>query len=114
VGSSARYLIALWLAAVAGSGFPWGTLSVNIAGSFLIGLVATIADEIGAIGPDTRVLLITGVLGGFTTFSAFSLETARLVEENEMMPAALNVLANVLLGLAAVVLGIMAGRAFER
>ena len=78
LGSGARYLVSLWMVDRLGSAFPWGTLSVNVVGSFLIGLLATLADEFGAVSPDTRVFLIVGLLGGFTTFSSLSLETLRL------------------------------------
>ncbi|MER3420274.1 MAG: fluoride efflux transporter CrcB [Chloroflexota bacterium] len=114
LGSLARYLTGLWLADRLGAAFPWGTLAVNVLGSFLIGLIATLADERGGIGPQARLLLVTGVLGGFTTFSAFSLETWRLLEQNEVGRAALNVLATLLLSFTAVVLGVAAGRALER
>lgn len=97
-----------------GAGFPWGTITVNVTGSFLIGLIATLADESGAIGPDARVFLVAGVLGGFTTFSALSLDTLRLAQGNEMTRAMWNIGASVLLGLAAVVMGVAVGRALER
>ena len=93
-----------------GAAFPWGTLTVNIAGSFVIGLLATLADEAGDLGPGARAFLVTGVLGGFTTFSAFSLETLRLVEDRELARAALYVAGSVLLSLAAAFLGIVVGR----
>ena len=80
LGSAARYLVAVWMVNRFGPDFPWGTLTVNVVGSFLIGLIATLADELGSIGSEARVFLIVGVLGGFTTFSAFSLETLRLLE----------------------------------
>ena len=114
LGSGGRYLVSLWMADRFGAAFPWGTLTVNVAGSFLIGLLATVADELGGIGPDGRVFLIAGMLGGFTTFSSFSLETLRLAQDNEMGRAAANVAVNLALGLCAVVLGVAAGRALER
>jgi CrcB protein len=114
VGSVARYLTSTWMASRFGPAFPWGTFTVNLVGSFLIGLLATLADERGAISPQTRLLLVVGLLGGFTTFSSFSLETWRLAEQGDLAPALLNVLGNVALGLAAVVLGIAAGRSLER
>jgi CrcB protein len=111
LGSGARYLTATARANRFGAAFPWGTLTVNVAGSFLIGLLATLADENGAIGPNMRVLLVVGVLGGFTTFSSFSLETLRLAEGHEPVRAALNLFGNLILGFGAAVLGIAAGRA---
>jgi CrcB protein len=114
LGSAARYLVATWAANRWGAVFPWGTLGVNIAGCFLIGLLATLADEAGRIGPDTRVFLVVGVLGGFTTFSSFSLETLRLAEENELFRAAAYLLASVGIGLLAALVGIAAARAAVR
>jgi fluoride exporter len=114
LGSGARYLAATALAARFGQTFPWGTLAVNVSGSFLIGLIATLADEAGSIGPNGRLFLIVGVLGGFTTFSSFSLETLRLAEERELGRAALNVAGSLALGFSAAVLGIAVGRALTR
>lgn len=114
LGSGARYLVSLWMADRFGATFPWGTLTVNVVGCFLIGLFATLADELGAIGPDTRVFLVAGILGGFTTFSSFSLETLRLGQDNEMGRAALNIAVNLALGMTAVLLGVAMGRALER
>lgn len=113
-GSVCRYLAALWTAQQFGATFPWGTLSVNVAGSFLIGVLATLADEIGAIGPDVRVLLVVGVLGGFTTFSSFSLETLRLVEQHELARTAAYFCASIAVSFAAAIAGIALGRAFNR
>lgn len=111
LGSAARYLVGIWMVAHAGTGFPWGTFTVNLAGSFLIGLVATLADEAGTIGPDTRLFLIAGVLGGFTTFSAFSLESWRLVEQGDVARAMLYIGGSVGLGLAAAIGGMALARA---
>lgn len=112
LGSGGRYLVGTWVAARFGAGFPWGTLAVNIAGSFLIGLLATLADERGAISPQTRVFLVVGVLGGFTTFSSFSLETLRLVDHGDTARALLNVAASLLFAFAAALLGIAVARGF--
>lgn len=114
LGSAARYLLSTWMADRFGGAFPWGTLTVNVTGSFAIGLIATLADEAGSIGPQARVLLVVGVLGGFTTFSSFSLETWRLLEQAGMSRAALNIAASLTLSLAAVALGIAAGRGLAR
>jgi CrcB protein len=114
LGSSARYAVAIWSAGRWGAAFPWGTLIVNVAGSFLIWLIANLADEAGSIGSDGRVFLVVGILGGFTTFSSFSLETLRLIEDRQPMTALWNILGNVLLAFTAVSLGIAAGRALER
>ena len=114
VGGVVRYLTSTWMAERFGSGFPWGTFTVNVAGGLLIGLLATLADERGILGPQTRLLLVVGFLGGYTTFSSFSLETLRLVEAGEVLPAALNILGNVTLALVAAAIGINIGRVVER
>ncbi|MFN8557466.1 MAG: fluoride efflux transporter CrcB [Dehalococcoidia bacterium] len=111
LGSGLRYLGSQGMAARLGLTFPWGTLAVNLAGSFLIGLIATLADERGAVGWRLRLFLITGVLGGFTTFSAFSLETLRLVGQGQPLRAGLYVAGSVALGLLAAAAGIALGRA---
>jgi CrcB protein len=110
LGSMARYLVGLWVAERLGTGFPWGTLSINVAGSFLIGLMATLADEAGKIGAEPRVFLVVGVLGGFTTFSSFALESSRLVEGGDPLRSALYVNASLAFSGAAVVSGIALGR----
>ncbi len=113
-GSAARYMTALWAADRLGVTIPWGTLAVNVTGSFVIGLLATLADEAGAIGPDARTFLVVGVLGGFTTFSSFSLESLRLVEQNELLRAGLYVAGSVGLAFAAAALGIGLARTLSR
>jgi CrcB protein len=99
-GSVARYLVGL-AAAGLGAGFPWGTLAVNVLGSALVGLAA----GLGASG-DARLLLVTGFLGGFTTFSAFSLDAVGLAGRSPLL-AGLYVLGSVGLGLAACALTFM-------
>ncbi len=92
------------------SAFPWGLLAVNVAGCFAIGAVASFADEAGWLGPTARVFVISGVLGGFTTFSSFSLDTLRLAANGQIGFAAGNVAASVLFSL----LGVLAGASFAR
>lgn len=101
LGSVARYLVS-HLAA-----HPWGTLGVNVAGSFLIGIAFVV---LGGRGP-AHLFLVTGLLGGFTTFSAFSLDTLRLVEEGRFAVAGGYVLASVMLSLAACMVGLAMTRA---
>jgi fluoride exporter len=86
-------------------GLPWWTILVNVTGSFAIGYVAAVAPP----GPELRLFLMTGVLGGYTTFSAFSLQTLDLAQRGDWTGAALNVVASVALCLAAVFLGFRAG-----
>jgi fluoride exporter len=111
IGALLRYGFGLFATGL-GAAFPWGTLGVNVIGSLLIGVLAQTlpsADEGGAI---VRLFLITGVLGGFTTFSAFSLDVIQLAEKGAMMQAALYVAASVALSLGAAVLGWSVGRLF--
>jgi CrcB protein len=78
LGSGARYLVSSWFAHTIASDFPWGTLAVNATGSFLIALILHLAGSTGAIGPEARLFLTTGVMGGFTTYSAFNYESTEL------------------------------------
>jgi fluoride exporter len=80
LGSVMRYLTALLAARWLGGDFPWGTLAVNIVGSFLIGVVHELGSDALRVSPESRLFLATGVMGGLTTYSAFSYETARLME----------------------------------
>ncbi len=106
-GSVLRYLVGLWVARLAGTGFPWGTLLINIVGSFIIGWLATGAR------PDAvtmRLLLMVGFCGGFTTFSSFSLQTLELLQQGAWLAAWGNVLGSVTLCLAATSAGWAIGR----
>ena len=111
LGSVARYGVGVAAPRVLGSGFPWGTLIVNVTGSFLIALVMHLAVATAAISPSARLFLTTGVMGGFTTYSSFNYETLNLVGERLWGVAALNVALTVVVCLGAGVLGQAAGRA---
>jgi CrcB protein len=91
--------------------FPWATMAINVSGSFLLGLLFVVLTERTSASPATRIALTTGLMGAYTTFSTFSLETFRLVEEAAWGRAGLNVAGNVAFGLLAVALGIGLGRA---
>jgi CrcB protein len=107
-GSIARYLLAGWTMAVAGPHkFPLGTFAVNIAGCLVAGLLAGLAERHpGWLSPDLRLLLFVGLLGGFTTFSAFGLETAHLLRRGDGLVAVGYAGGSVVLGIAAVWLGL--------
>ena len=94
--------------------FPLGTLAVNLLGCLAIGVASELAESRGALDPATRALLVVGVLGGFTTFSAFGNETLNLLRDGERLLAGGNVVANVILGLAAVWVGRAAAAALWR
>jgi CrcB protein len=104
-GSLARYLAGTAVTARYGSRFPWGTLVVNVTGSFLIGLVMTLITEKVAVSPNWRFALVVGFLGGYTTFSSFEWETYAAIRAGGFWIGALNVIGSVLLGYAAVWLG---------
>ena len=110
LGSSLRYLVGVAAISWLGLGFPWGTLIVNLVGSFLIGLIQHIALEGLAIGEETRLFLVTGVMGGLTTYSAFSYETVRLAQTGVWAHAAVNVVVTTAACLALCYLGIVTGR----
>lgn len=96
LGSIARYVVAALLLPLAPGGFPWGTLAVNLAGSFVIGVVLAAAVERAWMAPDARLVLAAGVCGGFTTMSSFSFETWALLEQGLLGLAAGYVVATLL------------------
>ncbi|RVJ39174.1 fluoride efflux transporter CrcB [Sinorhizobium meliloti] len=111
LGSVLRYLVGLWMLQRAGPAFPWGTLFVNVTGSFLIGFLAEfIMHKMGA-SPEMRVFLITGVLGGYTTFSAFSLDAIALLEHGQTMSGLAYIVASVGLSMLAAFAGLALMRA---
>jgi fluoride exporter len=82
-GTLARYVLGGWIARATGAGFPWETCAINVIGCFLIGAIVAMVDRGALIAPATRVALTVGLLGGFTTFSSFGLETFRLLQDAE-------------------------------
>lgn len=104
IGSVGRYWCSGVAARLMGETFPWGTLFVNVAGSFVIGFFATLTGPDGRMfaGSTVRQFVMTGILGGYTTFSSFSLQTLNLVNDGEWLAAGANVTASVVLCLAAV------------
>jgi CrcB protein len=104
IGGTSRALVSALAAEVGGSGFPWGTLIVNVVGSFLIGLYATLTAPDGRLFVSTRQrqFMMAGIFGGFTTFSVFSLETFRLAAAGDHVMAASNVGVSVIAWLGAV------------
>lgn len=111
VGTAARYLIGSWLMRVAGPAFPWGTLAVNLLGSFLLGAIMQVALTTSLISPTLRVTLATGVMGGFTTYSSFNYETLQLLQTGSRALAAVNLAGTVVGCLFAGWLGLQLGRA---
>jgi CrcB protein len=109
LGSVARYWCSGVVANAVGETFPWGTLIVNVLGSLLIGFVATVSGTDGRflIPPEARQFMMVGILGGFTTFSSFSLQTLTLARDGEWLLAGANVVGSVVLCLIAVWVGHM-------
>ena len=95
LGCVSRYFLSGWTYDKLGWGFPWGTLSVNVVGAFIIGLIMELGLRGALIPPTLRIALVTGFLGGLTTFSTFSYETFRLIETGRFLVAFCNVLISV-------------------
>ena len=110
IGSVLRLLVSLAAAHWLGADFPYGTLFVNLAGSFVIGFVQQIGGEALLIPDNVRLFLTTGMMGGLTTYSTFSYETIRLMETNAWQAAWVNVLVTTIAALGLCFLGIAAGR----
>jgi CrcB protein len=110
LGALGRYFLQLWIVDRTGPGIA-ALFIINISGSFAIGLVGTLAQERGLIAPDARLLLTTGFLGAYTTFSSWMYESVQLIEMGDWPRAAVNVAGSVAAGLAAVYLGILIARA---
>ena len=117
LGSMARYAIGGLIPQKTGASFPWATLIINISGSFLIGIFGALTLAEGKMTSQSRVLmsqlLITGVCGGYTTFSSFSLQTLYLVRDGEWFYAAGNILLSVIVCMIAVWIGYVLGNKFN-
>jgi CrcB protein len=116
IGGTARALVSMITIEVTGPGFPWGTLVANVAGSFAIGFFATLTGPDGRLLLSTRVrqFVMTGICGGFTTFSMFSLETFRLATAGNYLMATLNIGVSVVAWLVAVWIGQALAAQFNR
>ncbi|CAK08056.1 fluoride efflux transporter CrcB [Rhizobium leguminosarum] len=111
IGSVLRYYVGQWALRLMGSAFPWGTLAVNVVGCFVIGVFAELIARKFDASVELRLLLITGFLGGFTTFSAFSLDAISLFERGEAVAGGIYIAASVGLSMAAVIAGLAVMRA---
>jgi len=106
LGSVFRYLLGTWAQAISKSiDFPYGTLTVNLIGCFVIGFLSQLAEGRGAFTSESRLLVFFGILGGFTTFSSFGNDTINMLRDGESINALINVGANVIVGLFLVWLG---------
>ncbi|OWV70936.1 protein CrcB [Rhizobium sp. R634] len=111
IGSVLRYYVGRWALKLMGPAFPWGTLAVNVVGCFVIGVFAELIARKFNASTELRLLLITGFLGGFTTFSAFSLDAISLFEGGEAVAGGIYIAASVGLSMAAVFAGLAIMRA---
>ena len=110
IGAVMRFGVSNGVHTLFGRDFPYGTLTVNVLGSMLIGFCYITMLERLSLGPEWRAFIIIGILGAFTTFSAFSIETFNLIESGEMIKAAANILLSVVLCLLAAWIGILGAR----
>jgi CrcB protein len=110
LGSVLRYLVSSGVYHWFGRSFPWGTLSVNVVGSFAIGLLSILLVDKFNVSQEWRLGIVVGVLGGFTTFSAFSWDTLDLMQQGLMHKALFNVLVSVMLCIGAAWLGMLSAR----
>jgi fluoride exporter len=111
LGANLRYLLQTWTASRWDPDFPYGTLIINVSGSLILGFFITFATQRVAVSPEWRLFIAVGLLGGYTTFSSFSVETLNMLQMGRLLPAMLYMTGNVALGLAAAYLGIVVARA---
>lgn len=110
IGAVMRYWVSTGVYDLLGRGFPYGTLVVNVVGSLLMGFLYVLLLERMALSPELRAALLIGVLGAFTTFSTFSIETLNLIEQADFVKAGLNVLISVVACVGAAWVGLVIGR----
>lgn len=113
IGGAARFGISEWMAQRFGDAFPWGTIAVNVSGCFIIGFFATLTGPDGRFLADAtqRQFFMTGILGGFTTFSSFSIQSMNLARDGQWLHAAANAVGSLVACLIAVWLGHLAAQA---
>ena len=110
VGAVMRYATSLGVYSVMGRSFPYGTLFVNVAGSLAMGVLSILMLERYDVEPEWRAAILVGLLGSYTTFSTFSIETLNLLEQGDVLRASVNILSSIVICIAAVWLGVLIGR----
>ena len=110
IGATTRYLVSTWAAEKFGTNFPYGTLIVNVVGCFIIGLFMTLVTERFIVSPYWRLFVTVGFVGGLTTFSSYSYETLKLLQDANIVMALYNLMGNVIIGFFATWLGISLAR----
>jgi CrcB protein len=109
-GANARYWMARWIAERYGTAFPYGTLLINITGSLIIGFAITYLNARSNLSPNYRLIFTTGFVGAYTTFSTYTYESLTLMQDGLWARAAVYLIGSVALGMAAVTIGMLAGR----
>ncbi|MEN9946050.1 MAG: fluoride efflux transporter CrcB [Pseudomonadota bacterium] len=111
IGGVARFSLGKFISEILGKNFPWGTLTINLLGSFIMGfLFVVINQKLTNLAPQLSALILVGVLGGFTTFSSFSIETLRLIQQGNLLYASGNIILSTVGGLLLVALGYNLGQ----
>ena len=110
-GTVARYAVQTWVLELSGGRWPFGTLAVNLSGSFVLGVVFALSADKAILPEELRLPLMVGFLGAYTTFSTLMLQSWRLAEHGSLLPALINVVGSSILGLVAVFAGLALGRA---
>jgi CrcB protein len=111
LGAASRYVVDGWVSRATGGVFPWGTLVINVSGSFLLGILSALATERAILPAEVRPPVMIGFIGAYTTFSTWMLESSRLAEDGAFLWAATNIVGSVALGVTAMLVGLAVGRA---
>jgi fluoride exporter len=109
LGSAARYALSAFVLRASGTLFPLGTFAVNLLGCIAFGVIAGATEQRVAFTPAAKTFLLVGILGGFTTFSSYAFESFALVRNGQLLPAAVNIVGQVVMGLAGVAIGFALG-----